>query len=167
MQDDANATQDVTPALQPSYEEVCESLEELRDYARRLEIELTVTKYVMHFFLTLLNPRFRGPTFDFATFDIKSYLECAKSSFEPELTAEEFESLQQLGEIYWKGCIRQSGILEWNNRSDELKAAATWLQDARTYIWKSAGTLCCEKTMMLVQHVLTGGSESPTPAPVS
>lgn len=75
------------------------------------DLAQTVTN---QYFVMMLNPKYRGPNFDFNTFNIEDFiLGAASLSFEKPLSEPENQRLQSLARLLWQKLINTSGVNNW------------------------------------------------------
>ena len=91
--------------------------------SKRLEIEIYAERCVTHLFATMINPKFRGPNFKFATFDIERHVESGVGfHFLKPLSKNETQLLRRYAKYAWLELLRLSGMEEPNALQSQTDA---------------------------------------------
>lgn len=83
--------------------------------SRKDLIKTVAEREVINFFVLMLNPRFRGPNFNFKTFDIESHVKACLNIYfiDKPLTRKEQEMAANTVKHEWMFLLHRSGILEF------------------------------------------------------
>jgi hypothetical protein len=78
------------------------------------KIAAVAEKVSIHFFITMLNPKYRGPRFNFKDFDIGGRVEGISAlSFAEDLSDSEKEDLRRVARSTWDGMLERSDVCRW------------------------------------------------------
>lgn len=82
--------------------------------SRREKIDILAAQCAREWFITMLNPKFRGENFRFDTHDIGRTVRMMTGlSFTRDLNEKEIARLKEVAVFEWNKCISDSDILSW------------------------------------------------------
>ena len=79
----------------------------------RVDTVKLATAITYGFFVDMLNPKNRGPTFKFETFDVEGLVVANSHIYIENVTPNIKKELQQTARHVWSEAIKRSGLPEW------------------------------------------------------